>query len=58
MEGFERERFEDRINGMSAEEQAVAVSMIDTDLLWDELRRRETETRIFKKKMEEFVCKR
>lgn len=42
MEGFERERFEDRINGMSAEEQAVAVSMIDTDLLWDELRRRET----------------
>ena len=58
MKSFERERFEERINGMSPEEQVVAVTMIDTDLLWDELRRRETEERAFKKRMEDFVYNR
>lgn len=55
MNDFERERFEDRICGMSPEEQAVAVTMIDTDVLWDELRKRETEARIFRQRMEDFV---
>lgn len=55
---YERERFEDRINGMSPEEQAVAVTLIDTDVLWDELRKRETEARCFRQKMEDFINKR
>ena len=43
---------------MSPEEQAVAVTEIDTDLLWDELRRRELEERTFKRRMEDFVYNR
>lgn len=55
MVDYERERLEDRITGMSPEEQAVAVTLIDTDLLWDELRKREIEEREFQKAMTKIV---
>lgn len=58
MKEHEREALENRIGAMSPEEQMVAVTMIDIDLLWDELRKRELEERNFKKRMEDFVCNR
>lgn len=58
MKEHEREALENRIGAMSPEEQMVAVTMIDIDLLWDELRKRELEERNFKKRMEDFVYNR
>ena len=58
MNEMEREVFINRINGMTQEEQEIAVTCIHTDLLWDELRRREMETRAFKQRVEEFVSNR
>ena len=34
----EMEALENRMNGMSPQEQVFAVQFIDTDILWDELR--------------------
>ena len=45
MTGIEREAFESIILAMGEEEQKFAVANIDTDILWDELRRRETAER-------------
>ena len=58
MKEHEMEALLNRIGAMSPEEQVVAVTMIDTDLLWDELRKRELEERNFKRKMEDFVYNR
>lgn len=58
MKEHEIEALVNRIGAMSPDEQAVAVTMIDTDLLWDELRRRELEERNFKARMEDFVFNR
>ena len=51
----EMEALENRMNGMSPQEQNFAVQFIDTDILWDELRKRETEERTFQKEMTKFV---
>ena len=51
----EMEALENRMNGMSPQEQVFAVQFIDTDILWDELRKRETEERTFQKEMTKFV---
>ena len=55
MNEIERERLENRISGMSPEEQKYAVGFIDTDVLWDELRKRETRERNFEKAMKAMV---
>lgn len=41
----ERQEFEKVIGAMSEEEMRIVLSKIDTDMLWDELRRRETASR-------------
>ena len=51
----EMEALENRINGMSLQEQLFAVQLIDTDILWDELRKRETRERNFEKAMKDLV---
>ena len=55
MNQIERERLENRISAMSPEEQMVAAELIDTDILWDELRKRETRERNFEKAMKDMV---
>ena len=52
----EIEALENKMNGMSLKEQAVAACFIDTDILWDELRRRETRERNFEKAMKD-MCR-
>lgn len=51
----EMEALENRMNGMSPQEQIFAVQFIDTDILWDELRKRETEERNFQHTMTKLV---
>ena len=51
----EMEALENRMNGMSPQEQIFAVQFIDTDILWDELRKRETEERNFQHAMTKLV---
>lgn len=55
MTEVEIEALKNRISGMSKEEQILAVSYIDTDILWDELRRRELEEREFQRAMTNLV---
>ena len=45
MSEMERQSFEDSIKAMSAEEMKMALKYFDTDMLWDELRERETRNR-------------
>lgn len=45
MSEMERQSFEDKMKGMSDEERRMALVYFDTDMLWDELRKRETESR-------------
>lgn len=52
----EMEALENRMNGMSPQEQLFAVQFIDTDVLWDELRNRETRERNFEKAMKD-MCR-
>ena len=56
MNEMEMEALENRMNGMSMEEQVFAVGFIDTDILWDELRKRETRERNFEKAMRD-MCR-
>ena len=56
MNEMEMEALENRMNGMSMEEQIFAVGFIDTDILWDELRKRETRERNFEKAMKD-MCR-
>lgn len=51
----EMEALKNKMLGMSKEEQVLAVSFIDTDILWDELRKRETEERNFQNTMTKLV---
>lgn len=51
----EMEALENKMNVMSPQEQAFAVQFIDTDILWDELRKRETEERKFQNTMTKLV---
>ena len=52
----EMEALENKMNGMSPQEQLFAVQFIDTDVLWDELRNRETRERNFEKAMKD-MCR-
>lgn len=52
----EMEALENKMNGMSQQEQIFAVQFIDTDILWDELRKRETRERNFEKAMKDMVA--
>ena len=59
MQEHEKVALQNTIKAMSPEEQAIVLETInDTDLLWEELRRREKEAREFKKRMEDFVYNR
>lgn len=55
MNEMEKQKFEEVICAMSEEEMKVAASKIDTDVLWDELRKRETAERNFKKAVKDLV---
>lgn len=45
MSEMERQSFEEKMKGMSEEEKKMALKYFDTDMLWDELRSRETSNR-------------
>lgn len=45
MNEVERQELKNRIEGMSEEETLLAVKVIPTDVLWDELRRRDNVNR-------------
>ena len=51
----ERESFEDYIKAMSKDEMEMVAMIIDIDILWDVLRKRETENRNMVKEMKELV---
>ena len=46
MSNIEKEKFEEFVKAMTKEEMEIAVRHIDMDILWDGIRRRETENRI------------
>ena len=52
---MEKQEFKNRICAMSEEEMKLAVAEIDTDILWDELRKRETTNRGLIKGIKELV---
>lgn len=59
MDEHEKEYLHNTVMAMSPEEQVVVLSAIEnTDLLWEEVMKRERELRSFKKKMEDFVYNR
>lgn len=45
MNDYEKEIFKNMISSMGEEEQKYAATNIDTDILWDELRKRERQER-------------
>lgn len=45
MSEMEKQSFEDAMKAMSEEEMRMALKYFDTDMLWDELRKREAENR-------------
>ena len=45
MSEVERKSFEEFVKAMTKEEMEIAVQNIDIDILWDGLRKRETENR-------------
>lgn len=55
MSEMEREAYENRIAAMSLEEQKIVATKINIDILWDELRKRETEERNHLQKMKELM---
>ena len=55
MSEMEKEALKNRIAAMTPEEQKMAVTLIDTDLLWDELRKRETSARNHVKAMKDLM---
>ena len=59
MDQHEKEHLQNTVKAMSPEEQVLVLCAIEnTDLLWDELMKREREERAFKKRMEDFVYNR
>ena len=59
MDEHEKEYLQNTVKAMSPEEQVLVLSAIeDTDLLWEEIMKREREERAFKKRMEDFVYNR
>ena len=55
MSELEKQGFEEFVKGMSKEEQEIAVKHIDMDILWDGIRKRETESRNIVKDMKDLV---
>lgn len=51
----EKQCFEEFIKAMTKEEMEMAVMHIDMDILWDGIRRRETENRNIVKDMKDLV---
>ena len=51
----EKQCFEEFIKAMTKEEMEMAVMYIDMDILWDGIRKRETENRNIVKDMKELV---
>ena len=51
----ERESFEDYIKAMSKDEMEMVAMIIDIDILWDVLRKRETANRNMVNEMKELV---
>ena len=59
MDEHEKEYLQNTVKAMSPEEQVLVLDAIeDTDLLWEEIMKREREERAFKKRMEDFVYNR
>ena len=59
MDQHEKERLQNTIKAMSPEEQVLVLDAVeDTDLLWEEIMKREREARDFRKRMEDFVYNR
>lgn len=57
MSEMERQSFEDAIKGLSGEEMKTALKYFETDMLWEELRRREIESRVALEGVKELVKK-
>lgn len=55
MSEMDRQSFEETIMAMSGEEKKMALKYFDTDMLWDELRSRETSNRNKIQHMKELV---
>ena len=45
MSEMDKQEFENRICAMSEEEKKMAIKYFETDMLWDELRKREMSSR-------------
>ena len=45
MSELEKQSFEEFVKAMSEEEMKIAASIIDEDIMWDELRKRSTANR-------------
>ena len=59
MDEHEKEYLQNTVKAMSPEEQVIVLDAIEnTDLLWDEIMKREREARDFRKRMEDFVYNR
>lgn len=56
MSGMEKERFEEFVKAMTKEEMEIAVQNIDMDILWDGIRKRETENRNIVHDMKDLVA--
>ena len=55
MNEIEKESYKNLIKGMTTEAMKTVVVQIDTDVLWDELRRREREGRNTLQRMKDLV---
>ena len=59
MDQHEIECLQNTVKAMSPEEQVIVLDSIEnTDLLWDEIMKREREERAFKQRVEEYVYNR
>lgn len=57
MSEMEKQSFEDTMKAMTKEQMEIAAMNIDIDILWDILRKRETESRIALQSVKELVGK-
>ena len=55
MNEMEKKKFEEFIKAMTKEEMEIAAMHIDMDILWDGIRKRETENRRILKCVKELV---
>lgn len=55
MSNIEKEKFEEFVKAITKEEMEIAVKYIDMDILWDGIRKRETENRRILKCVKDLV---